>query len=46
MFNRGRFRLFAQSPSEYSTLTVDLIRYSTVIDMLGLLTLDYRIVAL
>lgn len=40
--NRGRFRLFASSVSEYSTRTVDLIRESTVIDMLGLLTLDYR----
>jgi membrane dipeptidase len=27
---------------EYSTRTVDLVRRSTVIDMLGLLTLDYR----
>jgi membrane dipeptidase len=42
MLNRGRFRLFAQSPNEYSTLTVDLVRHSTVIDMLGLLTLDYK----
>lgn len=28
--------------SKYSTLATDLIRRSTVIDMLGLLTLDYR----
>jgi membrane dipeptidase len=42
MLNRGRFRLFAQSPTEYSTLAIDLVRNSTVIDMLGLLTLDYR----
>lgn len=41
MFNRGRFRLFAQSGTEYSTATVDLVRHSTVIDMLGLLTLDF-----
>jgi len=42
--NRGYFRLFAQDPSTavYSTLTLDLVRRSTVIDMLGLLTLDYR----
>ena len=42
MFNRGRFSLFAGSPKEYSGLTIDLVRESTVIDMLGLLTLDYR----
>ena len=42
MINRGRFSLFAQSPLEYSMRTVDLVRRSTVIDMLGLLTLNYR----
>jgi membrane dipeptidase len=42
MINRGRFPLFAQSETEYSARTVDLVRRSTVIDMLGLLTLDYR----
>ncbi len=42
MINRGRFSLFAHSEAEYSVRTVDLIRRSTVIDMLGLLTLDYR----
>jgi membrane dipeptidase len=42
--NRGRFQLFADSPVEYSTRAVDLVRCSTVIDMLGLLTLDYRTV--
>jgi len=42
MINRGRFALFAQSETEYSARTVDLVRRSTVIDMLGLLTLDYR----
>jgi membrane dipeptidase len=41
MINRGRFSLFAQSETEYSARTVDLVRRSTVIDMLGLLTLDY-----
>ena len=41
MVNRGRFRLFAQSEAEYSTVTLDLVRQSTVIDMLGLLTLDF-----
>ncbi len=42
MINRGRFSLFARSNTEYSARTVDLVRRSTVIDMLGLLTLDYR----
>jgi membrane dipeptidase len=42
MLNRGRFSLFAQSQTGYSARTVDLVRRSTVIDMLGLLTLDYR----
>lgn len=40
--NRGRFVLFASGPAEYSARTIDLVRGSTVIDMLGLLTLDYR----
>lgn len=42
MINRGRFRLFAQTGAEYSALTLELIQSSTVIDMLGLLTLDFR----
>ena len=42
MINRGRFSLFARSNSEYSARAVDLVHRSTVIDMLGLLTLDYR----
>ena len=42
MLNRGRFALFAQSETEYSALTIDLVRSSTVIDMLGLLTLDFN----
>jgi membrane dipeptidase len=42
MINRGRFSLFARSGTEYSTRTVDLVRGATVIDMLGLLTLNYR----
>src|ERR1700760_2045205 len=33
--NRGRFRLFAQSPAEYSERTVRLVRESLVIDMLN-----------
>lgn len=42
MINRGRFSLFAQSEADYSVRTVDLVRRSTVIDMLGLLTLNYK----
>jgi membrane dipeptidase len=49
MLNRGRFSLSASSLTtgalpkpEYSALTIDLIQSSTVIDMLGLLTLDYK----
>jgi membrane dipeptidase len=42
LINRGRFRLFAQSEQEYCALTIDLVHSSLVIDMLGLLTLDYR----
>jgi membrane dipeptidase len=41
LIQRGRFCLFAQSEITYSTLTLDLVQRSTVIDMLGLLTLDY-----
>lgn len=40
--NRGHFSLFANSLDQYSSLTVDLVRESTVIDMLGLLTLDFK----
>ncbi len=42
MINRGRFALFAKGAPEYSLRAVDLVRRSTVIDMLGLLTLDYH----
>jgi len=42
MINRGRFSVFAWSETQYSARTVDLVRGSTVIDMLGLLTLNYR----
>lgn len=40
--SRGRFRLLAKSEAEYSAATLDLVQRSTVIDMLGLLTLDYK----
>lgn len=42
MLNRGRFRLFAHSPIEYSSRAIDLIGRSTVIDMLSVLTLDFN----
>jgi membrane dipeptidase len=42
LINRGRFSLFAQGEAEYSARTLDLVRESTVIDMLGLLTLDFK----
>jgi len=42
MINGGRFAVFAQDQTEYSTRTLDLIHRSTVIDMLGLLTLDFE----
>ena len=41
MVNRGRYSLFAQG-EPYSEATIDLVRRSTVIDMLGLLTLDFK----
>ena len=42
MILRGRFSLSAQEGVEYSVRAIDLVRRSTVIDMLGLLTLDYH----
>jgi membrane dipeptidase len=42
LLNRGRFSLFAHDAAEYSARTIDLVRESTVIDMLGLLTLDFK----
>ncbi|HEU0252658.1 MAG TPA: membrane dipeptidase [Pyrinomonadaceae bacterium] len=41
MTNRGRFRLFANSTTEYSRQAIDLIGRTTVIDMLNVLTLDF-----
>jgi membrane dipeptidase len=35
MIHRGRYRLFAGSPTEYSARAVDLVRRSVVIDMLS-----------
>jgi len=43
MINLGRCALLARAPfTEYSIRAVDLVRQATVIDMLGLLTLNYR----
>ena len=42
MINRGRFRLFAHSLTEYSGKAVDLVGRATVIDMLAVLTLDFN----
>ncbi|MFN7944503.1 MAG: membrane dipeptidase [Blastocatellia bacterium] len=41
MINRGRYRLFAGSPVEYSARAIDLVKRSTVIDMLSPLTLNF-----
>lgn len=35
MINRRRFRVFARSPKEYSARAIDLVKRSTVIDMLS-----------
>lgn len=42
MINRGRFRVFAGSLTEYSRQAIDLIGRATVIDMLAVLTLDFN----
>jgi len=42
MFNRGRYRLFANHSTEYSSKAIDLIGRTTVIDMLSVLTLDFN----
>jgi membrane dipeptidase len=41
LINRGRYRIFAGSPVEYSARAIELVNRSTVIDMLSLLTLDF-----
>lgn len=41
MINRRRFALSGSARGTYSTRTIDLIKQSTVIDMLGPLTLDF-----
>src|SRR5215470_14245892 len=41
MINRSQYGLFAGSLDQYSALAIELVRSSTVIDMLGLITLDF-----
>ncbi|MBK9154312.1 MAG: membrane dipeptidase [Chloracidobacterium sp.] len=41
MLSFGRSRVFAGSPREYSTRAIDLVKRSTVIDMLCVMTLDF-----
>jgi len=41
LINRGRHRLFGAGQREYSTRAIDLVRKTTVIDMLSPLTLDF-----
>ena len=45
MLNLGRFRLFAQSPTEYSARAIALLERSLVIDMLAPLTLDFPLMS-
>ena len=44
-FNRGRYRLFANSLVDYSARTIALMQRSVVIDMLGVFTLDFPLQA-
>jgi membrane dipeptidase len=39
--NRGRYRVFAGSLKDYSARAIDLVKRSTVIDMLGPFTLNF-----
>ena len=41
MINRGRHRLFANSSTEYSARAIEIVKRSTVIDMLSPLTLNF-----
>lgn len=42
MLNFGRSSVFAGSLNEYSTRAIDLVKESTVLDMLSILTLDFN----
>src|SRR5258708_23800291 len=41
MINLGRYRVFAWSSKEYSARAIDLVKRSTVIDMLSPFTLNF-----
>src|ERR671912_560238 len=41
VLQRGRYRVFAGFAKEYSARAIDLVKRSTVIDMLSPLTLDF-----
>jgi membrane dipeptidase len=41
MLNRGRFRIFASSPVEYTSRAIEMVQQSLVIDMLGPFTLNF-----
>jgi membrane dipeptidase len=41
LISRGRYRLFAASPKEYSARAIELVTRSTVIDMLSPFTLNF-----
>ena len=45
MINRGRYRLFAESASEYSARTIALMERSVVVDMLAPFTLNFPLMA-
>lgn len=45
MLNLGRCKLYAGSDREYSVRTIDLVGRSLVIDMLGLLTMDWPLLS-
>jgi membrane dipeptidase len=40
MINRGRYRVFANSPVEYSARAIDIMKRATVFDMLSPLAID------
>lgn len=42
MINRGRYRLFAGSATEYSARAIELMKRAIVVDMLSPLTLDFQ----
>jgi membrane dipeptidase len=42
MINLNRFQIFANSTAEYSAKAIDLVKQSTVLDMLCVLTLDFN----